>query len=37
MTAPGWPWNAVVFIGVLFVLDLLLWAWGTHLERRRRP
>lgn len=32
----GWPVNAVIFIGLLFGLNAVLWAYGEYLERRRR-
>jgi hypothetical protein len=31
-----WPWNAVILVGLLFVLDAVLFACGLYLERRPR-
>jgi hypothetical protein len=31
----GWPFNAVILIGMLFALDLGLWYWAESRQRRR--
>ena len=38
MTVMGlsWPWNAVIFLALLFALDAVLWVCGEYLERRPR-
>jgi hypothetical protein len=31
----GYPINVVIFVGLLFALDAVLWVCGEYLERRR--